>query len=584
MGAPPLTSILRDVSAFYQKEAQVQLALQALKQDANLSQQRAAAIYRVPQATLSYRHAGRPSRADTMPNSRGLDDNKERVIVNHILELDARGFGPQLADVAAIANSLQAKRNLGPAILPFIIFKARHHLSDWYKEEDLPQDWVIRVSNNGWTTNKLGLEWLKHFDRHTKERTVGTYRLLVIDGHESHKLLQFQQYCKDNKIVTLSRLPTLQSLSSCYALKQPTMHALEHYAKGGAILLHKLVLAQQQIAELQAANEAATQRKSHKRKRVQKEGTLIVEDGQRLAALKEFGARSDGKRAKKQTGHNVRTFCDREPKCGVLGHNGSGFGGGLAKVMRSPVESALMRSPVGTGGFQQYFAVLPSAAAKLIVLHAPAAVCNTKVATILTKYKEAKANCASRMPNYAEQALQQAAKVVKLTIKQGVAGLSTYIKQFICYYLRVVAASNKDLACQPSRRSGSPDSNADLSDKEQQNRESYQDPMRDSRELFLCSGYDEKAQVAKARTAENSTIPIPIRYRPEHYPVTEQTSTQQELVQQREDLAAFRQQIEERQTVVEHIREHLDVWKWLISLPDDPANDPNTVRTDSVKV
>ncbi|KAJ8113059.1 hypothetical protein OPT61_g4731 [Boeremia exigua] len=78
------------------------------------------------------------------------------------------------------------------------------------------------------------------------------------------------------------------------------LSALEHYAKGGAILSHKLVLAQQQIAELQAANEAATRRKSHKRKRVQKEGTLIVEDGQRLAALKEFGARSDGKRAKKQ--------------------------------------------------------------------------------------------------------------------------------------------------------------------------------------------------------------------------------------------------------------------------------------------
>ncbi|KAJ8110902.1 hypothetical protein OPT61_g6375 [Boeremia exigua] len=76
------------------KEAQIQLALQALKQDANLSQRRAAAIYRVPQSTLSTRRAGRPSRADTMPNSRGLDNNEERVIVDHILKLDARGFGP----------------------------------------------------------------------------------------------------------------------------------------------------------------------------------------------------------------------------------------------------------------------------------------------------------------------------------------------------------------------------------------------------------------------------------------------------------------------------------------------------------
>ena len=49
-----------------------------------------------------------------MPNSRGLDNLEEKVIVKHILKLDARGFGPQLADVAAIANSLRAKRNLGP--------------------------------------------------------------------------------------------------------------------------------------------------------------------------------------------------------------------------------------------------------------------------------------------------------------------------------------------------------------------------------------------------------------------------------------------------------------------------------------
>jgi hypothetical protein len=35
------------------------------------------------------------------------------VIVEHILKLVARGFPPQLADVATIANSLRAERNLG---------------------------------------------------------------------------------------------------------------------------------------------------------------------------------------------------------------------------------------------------------------------------------------------------------------------------------------------------------------------------------------------------------------------------------------------------------------------------------------
>ena len=27
---------------------------------------------------------------------------------------------------------------------------------------------VIRVSENGWTNQEIGLEWLKHFDQHTE--------------------------------------------------------------------------------------------------------------------------------------------------------------------------------------------------------------------------------------------------------------------------------------------------------------------------------------------------------------------------------------------------------------------------------
>ena len=89
------------------------------------------------------------------------------------------------------------------------------------------------------------------------------------------------------------------------------------------------MLAQLEIAKLRAANKAASRRKSHKRKRIQEEGTLVVEEGQRLAALKEVGARSDGKKQKKRVrakggepsqqrcrqcsegGHNARTCKNR---------------------------------------------------------------------------------------------------------------------------------------------------------------------------------------------------------------------------------------------------------------------------------
>jgi len=77
----------------------------------------------------------------------------------------------------------------------------------WYKDSRLPQDWVITLSSNGWTTNEIGYNWILHFEKHTRSRTVGKYRLLVLDGHESHISAQFQQYCQDNNIITLCMPP-----------------------------------------------------------------------------------------------------------------------------------------------------------------------------------------------------------------------------------------------------------------------------------------------------------------------------------------------------------------------------------------
>jgi hypothetical protein len=94
----------------------------------------------------------------------------------------------------------------GWAIPPFIILTGQYHLSAWYKTE-IPRDWVIAVSDNGWTTNNLGVEWLKHFNAHTKARTIGARRLLILDGHESHHSLEFQELCRENNIYTLCMPP-----------------------------------------------------------------------------------------------------------------------------------------------------------------------------------------------------------------------------------------------------------------------------------------------------------------------------------------------------------------------------------------
>jgi hypothetical protein len=69
--------------------------------------------------------------------------------------------------------------------------------------QDLPPTWTFLVSKNGWTTDKIGLQWIHHFERHTRSRTVGSKRLFVLDNHGSHTTPEFRSFCEDNNIILL---------------------------------------------------------------------------------------------------------------------------------------------------------------------------------------------------------------------------------------------------------------------------------------------------------------------------------------------------------------------------------------------
>ena len=92
---------------------------------------------------------------------------------------------------------------LGWAIPPFIILAGQYHLANWYQECNLPADWRIATTDNGWTTNEKGMDWIRHFDFHTASRTKGKYRLLILDGHDSHHSEEFETYYQEHNIIIL---------------------------------------------------------------------------------------------------------------------------------------------------------------------------------------------------------------------------------------------------------------------------------------------------------------------------------------------------------------------------------------------
>ena len=48
------------------------------------------------------------------------------------------------------------------------------------------------------------MDWIKHFNIYTKNRSTGAYRILIINNHRNHISIKFDDYYKLNNIITIS--------------------------------------------------------------------------------------------------------------------------------------------------------------------------------------------------------------------------------------------------------------------------------------------------------------------------------------------------------------------------------------------
>lgn len=108
----------------------------------------------------------------------------------------------------------------GTALSPALIYQAvsRNIQNTWLQDFDPKTHRCFFASSaSGWTNDKIGLEWLEQvFDRETKNKVGRAWRLLILDGHESHLTMKFIDYCDRHRILLAMYPPhsthTLQPL------------------------------------------------------------------------------------------------------------------------------------------------------------------------------------------------------------------------------------------------------------------------------------------------------------------------------------------------------------------------------------
>jgi hypothetical protein len=145
-----------------------------------------------------------------------------RFLPNHTYDFDETGFQMGQISASEVVTAIDRPGRLkqvnptntewvtlihgactdGSLIPPFIVMKGKEFNQAWFYQ-GLPLTWTFSVSANGLTTNQISFSWIQHFEKHTRTKTIGSKRLLVLDNQDSRTTPEFRTFYEDNNIILL---------------------------------------------------------------------------------------------------------------------------------------------------------------------------------------------------------------------------------------------------------------------------------------------------------------------------------------------------------------------------------------------
>ena len=125
------------------------------------------------------------------------------------------------------ATAVEAISAAGRVIPVFLILSGMMHIANWYRLEELDKDTVIGTSPIGYSNDELSMACIQHFEACTRKGTIGSKRLLLMDGYGSHCTQEFIQYCDDNNNIPFGFPP--HSTHLLQPLDVVVFQPLKHY-------------------------------------------------------------------------------------------------------------------------------------------------------------------------------------------------------------------------------------------------------------------------------------------------------------------------------------------------------------------
>jgi 4-hydroxybenzoate polyprenyltransferase len=181
-----------------------------------------------------------PERLNDWFNRLHLVITESKVKPENIYNVDETGIALGVCRSATVIGSTQTSSTLlkraencelvtvietisasGNKLRPLVIFKGKNVQSSWFHLNDVP-DWVFTTSINGWTSNDLGMKWLRQIFL-PETAWAGEKRILLLDGHGSHQTIEFMKECVNSNVDYFYLIPhsshVLQPLDlTCFSL------------------------------------------------------------------------------------------------------------------------------------------------------------------------------------------------------------------------------------------------------------------------------------------------------------------------------------------------------------------------------
>jgi hypothetical protein len=93
-------------------------------------------------------------------------------------------------------------------IPPVLIIQGQRLMQNWV-QPGLPAGTLIKTSENGFTSDQIAIDWLKHFIDHTNSDSLSEWKLLLMDQHGSHCTPEFVRLANDHHIRPFPFIPHL---------------------------------------------------------------------------------------------------------------------------------------------------------------------------------------------------------------------------------------------------------------------------------------------------------------------------------------------------------------------------------------